>query len=150
MNSCSDESKLLLPDTAFLITFMIKNNKYQVIGRLVVLLKASARSFVLNRLDDHSPQEVAKGLILFGILLVMIIFGFIGYLPSLVSALKEGRTVIWFVFTLAYLFIILLILLKNIPFRIRAFLACGVIFLVGVTSFCAAETKFWACSNLWK
>jgi signal transduction histidine kinase/ActR/RegA family two-component response regulator len=111
----------------------------QVIGKLVVPLKDSARTFVFNRLDDHSPQEVAKGLILFGILVVMVIFGFIGYLPSLVSALKEGRTVIWFVFTLAYVFIILLVLLKNIPLRIRAFFACGVIFLVGVTSFCATE-----------
>jgi signal transduction histidine kinase len=111
----------------------------QVIGKLVVPLKDSARTFVFNRLDDQSAQEVAKGLILFGILAVIVIFGFIGYLPSLVSAIKEGRTALWSVFTLAYISLILLILLKKIPFRIRAILTCCIIFLVGVTSFFAAE-----------
>ena len=72
-------------------------------------LKDTAKQFLFKRLDDRSPQGVAKGVILFGILAVIITFGFIGYLPSLVSALKQGRTMIWGAFTLAYALLILLI-----------------------------------------
>ena len=104
-----------------------------------MILKDTGKRFLFNRLDDRSPQGVAKGIILFGILAVIISFGFIGYLPSLVSALQEGRTLIWVALTLAYALLILLIVLKSISFHMRALCVCAIIFLVGVTSFSVAE-----------
>jgi signal transduction histidine kinase len=112
-----------------------------------MLLKNPAKNFILNRIDDHSPQGLARGIILFGILVVIVLFGFIGYLPSLVSALEEGRTALAVTLSAAYVILLLLLVLRPIPFRLRALLVCGIIFLVGAASFQAAELM--SSARLW-
>jgi len=112
-----------------------------------MLLKNLAKNFILNRIDDHSPQGLARGIILFGILAVIVLFGFIGYLPSLIAALEEGRTALVVTLSTAYVILLLLIVIRPIPFGLRALLVCGIIFLVGTASFQAAELM--SSARLW-
>ena len=110
-------------------------------------IKSTAKSLFLNRIDDHSPPGVAKGIILFGVMAIVIVVGFTAYLPTFVAALKEARIFLCIVYTLLYLLLILLIVLKPITFSTRAFLLCVIIFLIGVTSFYAAELM--SSARLW-
>jgi len=110
-------------------------------------LQHKVATFVLNRIDDHTPQGQARGIILFGILAVIVVFGLVGYLPSLISALEQGRTSLVFILSAAYALLFLLIALKPIAFNVRAFLVCGIIFLVGAATFLAAELM--SSARLW-
>lgn len=110
-------------------------------------LKDHATRFLFNRIEDHSPQGQARGVILFGILTVIVAFGFIGYLPSLFSALEQGRTAMVFILSAAYSLLIVLIVLKPIPFTLRAFLVCTIIFSVGMATFFAAQLM--SSARLW-
>lgn len=110
-------------------------------------LQHKVTTFILNRIDDHTPQGQARGIILFGILTVIVVFGLVGYLPSLISALEQGRTSLVLILSAAYALLLLLIGLKPIAFNVRAFLVCGIIFLVGASTFFTAE--FMSSARLW-
>lgn len=110
-------------------------------------LKSFAKSLVLNRIDDHSPPGLAKGVILFGVMAMFLIAGFIAYLPTFVAALKEGRILLCIVFTLLYILLLLFFVVRPITFNARSFLLCIIILVTGITSFYAAELM--SSARLW-
>ena len=116
-------------------------------------IQRTVKSLVLNRIDDHSPPGIAKGIILFGVMAIVIVVGIIAYLPTFVTAVKEARYLLCIVFTLLYFLLILFIVLKPISFITRAILLCVIIFLVGITTFYAGElvssARLWfVCASL--
>lgn len=98
-------------------------------------IKGTARNYVIKRIPERTPEWVSRGYTLFLILFLAIIFGAIGLVPSITSAIFEKEWITLSALVTAYMVTLIIFLSKDINFHVRSYALCLAIIVVGYGSY---------------
>jgi hypothetical protein len=94
-------------------------------------IKNHILNFFLDRLSDYEIEEAFKEYITIFIIFLLTVFGLIAIIPSVISAIQEGKFFILFFILLAYSIIPFLLIKKKITYKVRSHFLCFAMFLCG-------------------
>lgn len=93
-----------------------------------------AREFVLKRIPKQTSEWISRGMTLFSILSLAIIFGSLALIPSIISSIQEGKWISLLSLSGAYATIWILLFKKNLSYYTRSYVLCLSIVVVGYIS----------------
>ncbi len=101
---------------------------------ILMRIKSRVRKFVLNRIPQQTPEWISRGYILLAVLSLIVVFGGIALIPTIMSAVQEEKWMSFAVLAVAYTVIIIILLKKNLNYYVRSSILCFCIAIAGYVS----------------
>ncbi|MFO7752739.1 MAG: PAS domain S-box protein [Desulfobacteraceae bacterium] len=92
------------------------------------------REFVLNRIPRQTPEWISRGYTLFFILSLVIVFGALTLVPSIISAIQEEKWISLSALSGAYATVLIILFKKNLSYYVRSYILCFCVAVAGYVS----------------
>jgi len=93
-----------------------------------------ARKFVLDRIPRETPEWISRGYTLFFILSLVVVFGGFALVPSIISAIHEGKWMSLSALSGAYVVVLIILFKKKLSYYVRSYFLCFSIAVTGYVS----------------